>query len=216
MKHIFKTLVVVSSNILVFAACSNTPREKSFSRDAVPMNASGGTLSPKTATGTLSVNEIQGILQMREEEKLAFDVYFALEQKWGQQIFRNIMAAENTHMSSMLRLVQEYGLEDPVKDAPRGVFSNTGLQKLYGELLEKGLRSPSDAILVGASIEDLDIHDLENLIASTSQSRIQAVYSTLERGSKNHMRAFVGQLKSFGMTYTPVHISQEIFDSIVR
>jgi hypothetical protein len=39
---------------------------------------------------------------MREEEKLAHDVYMTLYEKWGQQIFKNIAASEETHTNAVL------------------------------------------------------------------------------------------------------------------
>jgi len=211
-----KFSLLMLASVLVVTGCGNSPEKRPGTPYVMTKTISGSTLAAKSGSGVLSQDEVQGILKMREEEKLAFDVYFALEQKWGQQVFRNIMASEKTHMSSMLKLLETYGLEDPVKDAARGIFTDSEMQKLYGELVAQGLTSPADAMRVGATIEDMDIADLMRLTASTTNSRVRIVYGNLERGSKNHLRAFVGQLKSFGVTYTPVHISQEIFDSIVR
>lgn len=110
--------------------------------------------SPQIATnsGDLMASEIQGILLMREEEKLAFDVYRALGEKWGKQIFSNIMASEKTHMAGMESLITLYHLDDPVKGNLSGVYKNQELVKLYTELLEKGKRSQLDALQVGAMI----------------------------------------------------------------
>ncbi|MGI9258025.1 MAG: DUF2202 domain-containing protein, partial [Gammaproteobacteria bacterium] len=46
--------------------------------------------------GVLSVAEEAGILFMREEEKLARDVYLALGEQWGMNVFDNISSSEQT------------------------------------------------------------------------------------------------------------------------
>ncbi|MBK7258215.1 MAG: DUF2202 domain-containing protein [Ignavibacteriae bacterium] len=44
---------------------------------------------------------------------------------------------------------------------------------------------------------------------------ITCVYQNLERGSRNHMRAFVKNLAAGGASYTPQYISQTEFDAII-
>ena len=59
---------------------------------------------------------------MREEEKLAKDVYTTLGQVWGINIFTNISSAEQTHTDSVKTLIDRYGLEDPITDETIGIF----------------------------------------------------------------------------------------------
>lgn len=65
-------------------------------------------------------------------------------------------------------------------------------------------------------IEDLDISDLQRLSRETKQQSIRTVYANLEQGSKNHLRAFTAQLRSFGVKYRPIPISEEDFVTIVK
>ena len=69
------------------------------------------TLDQITA-GQLSDTEIDGILYMREEEKLARDVYLTLSQQWELPIFQNIAGSEATHMEAVSHLLDRYGLTD--------------------------------------------------------------------------------------------------------
>jgi hypothetical protein len=41
------------------------------------------------------------------------------------------------------------------------------------------------------------------------------VYSNLEKGSRNHMRAFNRNIENLGSVYIPQYISQAEFDAIV-
>lgn len=166
-------------------------------------------------TDTLSSKEIAGILLMREEEKLARDVYTALFEKWNLRVFESIgQGSETTHMDAMKNLLIRYNLEDPVGEDIPGVFKNEELQKAYDELVEKGSKSIEEAIKVGAYIEDLDIYDLRRLIEETDNDDIRIVYQNLLKGSRNHLRAFDRQLQRYNLTYVSQFLSQEEYDLI--
>ncbi|NPA14853.1 MAG: DUF2202 domain-containing protein [Aquificae bacterium] len=166
---------------------------------------------------SLSQEEIKDLLHMREEEKLARDVYLTLYKKWHLPVFRNIARSEQWHMDMVGTLLKKYNLPDPVEETGDriGVFKDQHLQELYNQLVAKGEKSLIGALQVGATIEDLDIHDLEEALKRTDNRDIQIVYTNLMKGSRNHMRAFVGLLKRFGGSYTPQYISKEEFEKII-
>ena len=167
-------------------------------------------------TGELSVVEAEGILYMREEEKLAWDVYLTLYEKWQTAIFQNIANSENTHTDTVKTLIDRYVLEDPAAGKGIGVFTNPTLQKLYDQLVEEGNQSLASALSVGAAIEEIDILDLEERIAQTDKEDIKMVYENLMKGSRNHLRSFVSTLKKqVGETYQPQYLSQAAYDAIV-
>ncbi len=155
---------------------------------------------------------------MREEEKLARDVYLTLYDKWGTQVFSNIARSEQMHMDAIGTLLKNYGLEDPVAQTgdQRGVFNDPKLQDLYNQLVEKGSTSLVDALTVGATIEDLDIKDLDDAIARTNRTDIQTVYERLRNGSYHHMKAFVSNLRANGADYSPQFISVEEYQHILE
>jgi hypothetical protein len=157
-----------------------------------------------------------GLTYMREEEKLARDVYLALYEKWGIRTFLNIAKAEQQHMDAVGALLDARNLKDPAKGAPAGVFQNAELAKLYNELVALGSQSAADAFLVGAIIEDLDIYDLNQFLAQTEDEAEIWIYTNLKRGSESHMRSFVRQLERYGKTYEARYISSEELASILR
>ncbi|MEZ5232041.1 MAG: DUF2202 domain-containing protein [Acidimicrobiales bacterium] len=165
------------------------------------------------AVAGLSADEVASLVWMREEEKLARDVYTTLGELWGVQIFDNIAASEQSHTDAVLRLLDAYGIADPAAGAPVGVFSDPALQQLHDELVAKGSLSLTDALAVGATIEDLDIVDLQE--RATEVADIDAVYAELEKGSRNHLRAFVSQLEAQGGGYSPQYLSPEAYTAIV-
>ena len=160
--------------------------------------------------------ESQGILFMREEEKLARDVYLALAETWNMNIFSNIARSEQTHMDSVLTLIEMSDLEDPVGDAENGVFENQDLQTLYDDLVERGSLSLDEAMLVGGAIEEIDILDLQNYLAETENGAAIEVYQNLLMGSINHLRSFVRTYeRQTGEIYQPQFMSQEAYDELM-
>jgi hypothetical protein len=164
----------------------------------------------------LTSAESEALLYMREEEKLAHDVYVTLYTQWGLAIFQNISNSEQTHTDSVKTLIERYGLQDPAVGNEVGVFTNATLQGLYDQLVAQGSLSLSDAIKVGAAIEEIDILDLEARIAQTDKVDIIIVYESLLKGSRNHLRSFVSTLQTqTGETYQPQYLSPEAYNAIV-
>lgn len=178
-----------------------------------PGAGAGGTLPPPGTQPT--PDQAADLIWVREEEKLARDTYVSLYEKWGARIFSNISRAEQQHMDSMLQLLQNYNLVDPVKDDTTGVFSDPVLADLYKQLVANGDDSLADALHVGAFIEELDIHDIEEALEGITQADIKQVYESLLAGSYNHLRAFVGQIESLGIVYVPQYLDQSEVDAIV-
>jgi len=162
----------------------------------------------------LSEQEEQGVLYMREEEKLARDVYRAMFELWEVPAFSRISESEQRHMDALGRLIVRYDLEDPVVDDTEGAFTNPVFVELYAQLVEVGSGSSVDALKVGALIEELDIVDLREALAQTDHADLQGVYGNLMRGSRNHLRAFAGLITAGGETYEAEHLTQEEFDAI--
>jgi len=161
----------------------------------------------------IGTRETESIVYLREEEKLAHDVYLALSEQWNSRVFANIARAEARHMDAMLTLVDSYGLPDPVQET--GVFTNVELQALYDELVERGARSLEEAYRVGALVEEVDIADLARSIEETDAEDVVFVYERLLAGSHNHLRAFVGRLEQMGVEYEPVVLTGAEIDAIL-
>jgi hypothetical protein len=138
--------------------------------------------------------EAEWLLYMREEEKLARDVYQELYQVWGLTIFSNIARSEQKHMDSIKTLLDRYHLTDPAEGNGIGVFTNSDLQALYFELIDKGGKSVLDALQVGVIIEETDIADLTEALNVTVHWDIKRVYANLMAGSYNHLAAFESKL----------------------
>jgi hypothetical protein len=164
--------------------------------------------------GTLTTEQADWLKFMREEEKVARDLYLAFGQLYTSNVFIKIPKAEDTHMSAIVTLMTAYGIEDVVS-AESGVFNNPDLQALYTTLYEQGKASLVEALKVGALVEETDIQDLADVYALTPPADLITVAEALMLGSRNHLRAFNRTLVANGVTYTPSVLDQAAFDAII-
>ena len=178
-------------------------------------------LSPMTvptaveAAAALDDAEAATLQFMREEEKLARDVYRTLYAAWGKPIFANISESEQVHTDKIASLIEKYRIHDPVQDDATGVFVNDELRELYHHLGEQGAVSLVDALKAGAFIEEADMHDLHEAIEENDNPDIDRVYGNLLRGSRNHLRAFVDAIESLGVVYEAQLLTPEEVNAIV-
>lgn len=197
------------------------------------------------STRGLDLAEETHLVFMREEEKLARDVYLTLAAMYPNQfVFQNIgEGSEQTHTDTMRDKLVSFGIADPNPDtnnlpASIGVF--TGAQfgwyftEKFNQLIERGSRSELDALYVGALIEELDMYDIvecpkvivemDNGIEEggcglnyTDERELKNAYSSLVDGSEHHLRAYVGQIEAvIGIgNYQAQFLTQDEVDSIL-
>lgn len=196
------TIVLLFGTLLLFAGCAKeSPTtaalsgEELFSESAFIAEDDNVTSSlpwdQATATDSLSPAEAEGLIFMREEEKVARDVYIKMAEKWNLRIFQNISRSEQAHMNALKFLLTRYNITDPVGSNGIGVFTNPELQSLYNALLARGSQSSTEALKVGKDIELADIADLEHQLQSVAvNTQLRRVYTNLNRASHFHLRAF--------------------------
>ncbi|TCP42945.1 DUF2202 domain-containing protein [Rhodovulum marinum] len=157
-------------------------------------NGSGrGNTAP--GTDTYSDADIASLLFMLEEEKLAGDIYAAFYDQTGLRIFDNIAASEDRHHDALLNQASSLGV-DVIEfvSLPAGSYVNPALQAMYDDLLAMGSDSATAALNVGVLIEETDIVDLQDAVASVEGTALADVYGRLLDGSENHLAAFESAL----------------------
>ena len=169
----------------IISSCSDQVTGINSSQDSA-----GLTKNALLVPGELSPEEAAGLIYMRQEEKVARDVYIVLGQQWNLNIFTKIASSEQKHMDAVGRLIVKYELEDPVVNDEVGVFADPVFQQMYNDLVLLGLQSIQDAMTTGQTIEIQDIDDLEAQLAFVDNPDIIKVYSNLLAGSQNHLSAF--------------------------
>lgn len=221
----FKCMTIsgfVASILLLTGSCTKEANDPAIAgNNLLNVAADGTTLLVGSNLGnclsedlSFTDDELETLLYMKEEEKLARDVYTNMFEKWGTPVFSNISRAEDSHLNAVIFLLQNYG-EEYTQTGKPGVFANSDFQELYAQLVEKGSASVEAAMETGALIEELDIKDLEEYLEVVENENIKMVFENLLRGSRNHLRAFNRQLENLGVEYTPVYITQEDYDQIV-
>lgn len=143
----------------------------------------------QAAIPTVFEDADQALLYLIEEEKLAHDVYVALDELYGTGPFGNIVNAETAHQGALVPVLDARGLEDPRTGEP-GTFTNPKIQDLYDALVEKGSASLEDAIEVGVLIEEKDLRDLQTAIEMETDPAAITAYENLLAGSENHLASF--------------------------
>lgn len=212
-----------AASSLTTSALNAVPTSTAAASTAAATAAATTTTTTTTATSAarLTPAEIETLLFVREEEKLARDVYLTLYNQWNLKVFQNIaQRSEQQHLDVMGKLVQTYNLVDPVVSDAIGAFTNPQLLALYQDLTMKGKFSNSEALKVGGFIEEFDIQDLQDAInearAASNPQDIITAYTNLMCGSRNHLRGFAQQYKqTTGTAYTAQVIPQATVDAII-
>jgi hypothetical protein len=184
---------------------------------AAPVLSAGprGMQPAQPLLSALDESESASLTFMHEEEKVARDVYLAMDEHWQALPFANIALAEQKHMETLKSMMDRYNLVD-LSDPNAGSFTDTDLQALYDKVTVEGKVSYLAALQVGALIEEVDIEDLENAIAATDNLDLQTAYGNLLRGSRNHLRAFATQIELQQVEgYEAQHLDQGAVDAIL-
>ena len=217
---LFAVFMLASACSPVAASSAVNPAVNIVPSTQVPGEAVNTTVPAASAPAqspSLTKEEQDGLLFMREEEKLAHDVYIAMDQKWNMNIFQNIAQSETTHMESVKTLLAAYQVSDPAAALPAGQFSIPELQNLYTQLVARGSQSLAEALKVGAAIEEIDIRDLKEKLLETDKADIRLVYENLLQGSYNHLRSFVSVLQQqTGEVYTPQYLTAEEYQQVIN
>ncbi|MFD1294009.1 DUF2202 domain-containing protein [Lutibacter holmesii] len=167
-----------------------------------------------SVSSALTNEEITDLIFLREEEKLARDVYLYSYELYGNPIFKNISNSEQTHMDTVLALLNKYNINDPASNV-KGEFYNNELQEIYEHLIQQSSISEVEALKVGNIIEDLDIKDLQLNEERTIKTDLLTAYGALKCGSRNHLRNYYEQLIKKNVVYSPMYISESEFEEIV-
>jgi len=188
-------IVFLILSVLFITSCSDTNNNQS------------------TNTINLSDTDREALLFMLEEEKLARDTYEFLDLEWGLIQFANIKISEQSHMDAIITLLERS--KTPFTILPYGEFEDDHLQDYYNQFVENGQLSQANALQIGATIEDLDIVDLQEFINDAESPSVIKVFESLKCGSGNHLRSFVSSIELLGDTYTIQFLTEEEYNLII-
>ena len=203
------------------------------------------TTAAPAGAGTLDAGETAHLIFMREEEKLARDVYLALAALYAQPSTFEIIGegSEQTHTDTVRDILEKYGIPTPnptANDLPSsiGVFSGADygwyFTEKFNALVDRGRVSLLEALYVGAFIEELDMLDIvgcpkvivetndvigagECGLTYTDAADLQTMYTHLVDGSKSHLRSYVKNIEAIigEGNYIAQVLTQEEVDAIL-
>jgi len=168
----------------------------------------------------LDYNEQTHLEFMREEEKLARDVYMELGTMYPDHpIFGKIDDSEQKHTDAVKAMIEKYGLQDPNTNDNIGVYTGEDygwyFTEKFQQLVEKASLSELDALYVGAFIEELDMMDInqcpqvivetDNGINDVSEcgkiytdnADVDRLYAALLDGSDSHLEGYVRNIEKY-------------------
>ncbi len=160
-----------------------------------------------------------GYLQfLREEEKVAHNVYEVLYAIWNEPSFLEIMSEEAEHMEVLKHLLKQKDIPDPLEgiETDNGIFTRPALKKMFEDLTAQGARSVTEAYKVAAIFEETDIRDLTNRFNATQDPDVREVYDELIHASEHHLRTCVQNLKRLGYAYPPTVLPREDYERIIK
>ncbi len=148
---------------------------------------------PASTAANYTQADLDTLVYMIEEEKLAGDIYDAFFEQTGLRVFDKIGDSEDQHMETLIAQAEIAGLNlDTILSFPEGQYSNPELQSLYDSLLATGSVSDTAALEVGMAIEATDIADLQLAMVDLVGTPLGSVYANLLNGSNHHLAAFEG------------------------
>lgn len=230
---LFASSVLFSTNVLASKYGNKWKDSSTFDQDSSTFDKD---------SSTLDKNEASHLTFMREEEKLARDVYLTFAEMYPQQyVFSQIAtASEQTHTDVIRDKLAQYNLPDPNPETNNlpdsmGVFTGDEwgwyFTEKYTQLVNQGSNSELDALYVGAFIEELDMNDIIECPAVmvehgysetcglnyTDERVLTNTYRSLVDGSESHLRAYVGQIEAIIGTgnYEAQYLSQDEVDKIL-
>ncbi len=189
-------LIIATSSLLLLTQCSSVVQPEDDTQAVSELSLQEAQPVPR-GSGNLTDQEKDDLLFMREEEKLARDMYNFLAGKWELAIFERIALSEQRHMDALGGLIDKHKMTDidPVLIQPApGLFVNEKIQALYDELEAKGVLSETDALEVGVMVEEIDIEDLEHFLCRVDNQDLINVYQNILDGSYRHLESFESML----------------------
>jgi len=214
-----KKLLTIASLALLLASCGggngNGSGDGSASNQQAQLDTALSQLD-ETSDTTVALSEEQkyALAYMWHEEKLAYDIYYVLNNLYPTNQLANIQNSETTHIQAVEDLVVAYDInitnledytvnysESELRNMAVGEYAVPEVKALYDTLYAKGAQSQRDALEVGCMVEVTDISDLEGYIA-TAQGKADLVetFEFLRDGSYNHYWAFDKGLKNIGVS----------------
>ncbi len=234
--------IIAGSNSAIARGGKNLSKGNQVKNNVVAMNNAEAVNNTEAKNNaTLDANEQTHLMFMREEEKLARDVYLKLGEMYpNSRIFGKIDDSEQRHTIAVKEMIEQYGLEDPNTNDNVGAFTGKDYGEYFTEkynlLVKRASISELEALYVGAFFEELDMQDInqcpkviveaDNDINDVSEcgkvytdnKDVENLYDSLLDGSDSDLAGYVKNIeKHTGKgSYQAQVLPQEQVDEMLR
>ena len=211
MKTIYTTAIALMTTLLLFSGCGDTLKENAGSNDDMQMSIDLSTYSQDALTD----EQKYALAYMWHEEKLAYEIYLALNTIYPSKQFVNIATkSEIKHIALVQNLVAWYDLNitnipdytinysaEELANMPAGVYAIDEIQSLYDTLYAKGIGSKQAALEIACMVEVTDVNDLDiDIVLAGDNAALVDTFNILRNGSYNHYWAFDKALNNLGVS----------------
>lgn len=243
MKYTLKKQMLCAVVALTLTACgssgsSSEPQQNAFdsAQNGITNSSELNTSSTKitqvsdvNTSSALSDEQKYALAYMWHEEKLAYDIYLALNELHPAKQFTNIAnKSEVQHIAAVETLVEAYDInitnlqdytlnysEEELRAMGSGEFALPKVQELYDALYAKGIKTEQDALEVGCTVEVTDVNDLSEFISLfDSNSDVVTQFTLLRQDSYNHYWAFNNALEALGVYKGCCSLGEEYCKSV--
>lgn len=169
-----KKLITTGAILLTLGAATVT----AFAATPTPavVYASDGLYGSAGAAADADYTLEEMITYAIQDEYAAQSEYDAIMDKFGTvRPYSNIIRSEATHISLLLPLFEEYGVEVPVNDAEDRTVVPDTLQESYQ---------------IGVEAEIKNIHMYQSFLKEDLPSDVRTAFERLSEASENHLKAF--------------------------
>lgn len=212
-------MISCSSNELDVPDVSSEVQLLSVADDGVSTFVLNNVCPVFTVTDPLTTDEIEFIYAVREDEKLAHNlyIYFVTQYPTARQL-ANIGNAEINHITTIERVFTYYEIDFPTLGQP-GVFTDENRQAIYTRLTAQG-STLHEAYQVMAALEEENIVIYSKVASELTNPNLQLIINNLAQSSENHFKVLVNQITAWGSIYTPTLLEasqyEEILDSVFQ
>ena len=212
MNIIYKTVTTLSTALLLFTGCGDDTAVNGASE---AQNSANMSIDLSTYDqDALTDEQKYALAYMWHEEKLAYEIYLALNTLYPTNQLENIATkSEIKHIELVENLVAWYDLnitnipnytvnysQEALASMPAGVYAIDAIQNLYDTLYAKGAVSQQAALEVGCMVEVVDVNDLnEDIVLAENNEALLDTFTILRNGSYTHYWAFDNGLKNMGI-----------------
>ncbi|NLI19088.1 MAG: DUF2202 domain-containing protein [Actinomycetales bacterium] len=164
----------------------------------VAMASTSGPAVTAVAVSATDPQLTEDLQFMREEERLARDLYLLFAERYPEaNVFANIARSEDRHHTAVGRQLENFGISDPSAGLAAGDYAFVELDELYTTLAAQG-ETLEGAIKAGIAVEEEDIADLKAALERESSDPVERTFAALLAGSENHLQAFTTALENGG------------------